>query len=232
MHTNRKPHSTPRLVVLSGRKASGKDTLAPAVMSAFGHDNPTYLSFADPLKDEVDLFIQACREAASRDEASQKIAALDGVDPMTSAERSTLVDILYDTSQDPAEHARSHSVNAVRALQYYGTEVRRTADPNYWVEKARTSARKALARGSACVFTDARFPNEVTGLKQEGAFTIRLEVSPEVQKERLLGRDGHIPTQYTLGHSSETALDGFTGFDVIVDTSHRTPEEIVDEILK
>ena len=227
MSTNRNP----RLVLLSGRKAAGKDTLAPTLMAAFGHDNPRHLSFADPLKDEVDRFIHLCRQARNHREAEHLLETLHGVDPMTGAERATIVGFLYRTSKNPREHSRSHSPDVVRALQYYGTEVRRKSDPDYWVKKAVAAAEAALSAGDSVVFTDARFPNEVTGLQSIGGFAVRLEVSPEVQLERLKQRDGYVPQEAMMTHPSETALDGFTGFDVVVDTSDGDTPRMIDEIL-
>lgn len=227
MSTNRNPD----LILLSGRKAAGKDTLAGPLMEALGNPTYTHLSFADPLKDEVDRFIHLCRQARSPREAEHLIETLSGIDPMTEAERVTLVGFLYAASAHPTEHARSHSPEVVRALQYYGTEVRRKSDPDYWVKKAVVAARATLEQGRAVIFTDARFPNEVTGLQKIGGIAVRLLVSPEVQLERLQGRDGHTPDKATLTHLSETALDEFTGFDAIVDTSDSDTSRILSEIV-
>lgn len=229
MTTNRNPYP---VVVLSGRKAAGKDTLAFPIAEALGLHAPAHLLFADPVKNDVDLFISACRGCSSVEESTCKIGEVAGVDPMTSAETSSLARILHDAAQSPAEHARSHSDAVVRALQFYGTEVRRSSDPDYWVRKACEAARRVVDAGGSAVFTDARFPNEIDGLKAAGAVTVRLEVSEDVQRQRLIGRDGYAPSVEMLSHSSETALDNYDGFDVVVDTSDSDTARIVAEVVR
>lgn len=200
---------------MSGKKGAGKDTLAPLVTDRLNANDPVHMSCADPLKDTVDDFIGAVRSSQSHDEARQ---ALLRVDPeMPSQVVDCLVETLYEAvHDDPNEHARSHSVPAVRALQYYGTDFRRKQDPDYWVKIAVQRASDEIAAGRFPYFTDARFPNEVDGLSAIGGLSVRLDVEPQEQLRRLQERDGRAPNPAELTHLSETALDDYANFDVRV----------------
>ncbi len=98
-------------------------------------------------------------------------------------------------------------------LQVLGTELMRRFDENYWVKRAIVKAQELISQGKIIVCTDARFPNEMEALKSIGCFSVRLEVSPDEQVKR--GRK-------TTHHASETALDDYKGFDLILTTEAKT----------
>lgn len=58
------------------------------------------------------------------------------------------------------------------------------------------------------VLDDVRYANEVKALKEAGWILIYLNVSPEVRKQRLIGRDG-VTQEETLSHASETEMETF-----------------------
>ena len=58
------------------------------------------------------------------------------------------------------------------------------------------------------VMDDCRFPNEHAILKELGFVGIYIDVSEEIRKERLIGRDGKAQED-TLNHKSETLIDTF-----------------------
>lgn len=89
------------------------------------------------------------------------------------------------------------------AYQLLGQSVR-GVDSGYWVR----AAVENVDWGSEFpIFTDVRTPNEVSALYDAGAPVVYLRVSPQVQRERLLGRDGSLPSDAALAHETETALD-------------------------
>lgn len=205
--------------LFSGKKGSGKDTIAPLVMSGLGipADSVQYMYFADPLKETLDEVIQALRGSASVDEAHMNL--LDVESDMPLWVRQSLIELLYERSREvPDEHARSHSAPVVAALQLYGTDFRRGQDPDYWARKAADSARVALEAGKVPCFMDARFPNEIDVMRELDAISIRLNVSAEEQWRRLSSRDDRVPNQAELTHKSEVALDDYQNFTVMVDT--------------
>ena len=89
------------------------------------------------------------------------------------------------------------------AYQLLGQAVRRV-DPGYWV---RAAVEGVDWESEFPVFTDVRMPNEVSALYDAGAPVVYLHVSSEVQRERLLARDGSLPSENALSHETETALD-------------------------
>lgn len=116
------------------------------------------------------------------------------------------------------------------AYQLLGQAVRRV-DPGYWV--------RAAVEGVDCerefpVFTDVRMPNEVEALYDAGAPVAYLRVSSEVQRERLLARDGSLPSESALAHETETALDDAVqrGAVPVVDASQGSAHQVALRALK
>ena len=117
-----------------------------------------------------------------------------------------------------------------RGLQYLGSQVRRAQDPDHWVRRAQREAVVALAGGEAFTFTDVRFPTEVHGLQTLGARVVRLSITRATQLERLRLRDGLAADPDALYHDTETALEGFDGFDEVLD-NERPLDEVVAQVL-
>ena len=89
------------------------------------------------------------------------------------------------------------------AYQLLGQSVR-GVDSGYWVR----AAVNGVDWGREFpIFTDVRTPNEVSALYDAGAPAVYLRVSPRVQRKRLMGRDGSLPSEEALHHETETALD-------------------------
>lgn len=116
------------------------------------------------------------------------------------------------------------------AYQLLGQGVR-SVDSGYWVR----AAVENIDWGSEFpIFTDVRTPNEVSALYDAGAPVVYLRVSPEVQRERLLGRDGSLPSEEALRHETETALDDAVqrGAVPVVDASHGSAHRVALRALK
>lgn len=116
------------------------------------------------------------------------------------------------------------------AYQLLGQGVR-SVDSGYWVR----AAVENIDWGSEFpIFTDVRTPNEVSALYDAGAPAVYLRVSPEVQRERLLGRDGSLPSEEALRHETETALDDAVqrGAVPVVDASHGSAHRVALRVLK
>jgi len=103
-----------------------------------------------------------------------------------------------------------------KMLQVHGTDVRRFSDGNYWVNKGLETARALMAEGKSVFCTDVRFTNEADGILGAGGVVIRIHISPEVQRERLLARDGSLPSPEAANHPSETQLDDYERFSLVV----------------
>lgn len=201
-------------LAVSGKLASGKDTVATLVMDELGADRREHLSWATPLKDGLDELLDEMRRAASPEEAVERIADHDiGI---IHAQR--LVYEMWSEAQEGVK-ARSRTPRVRWALQYFGTDVRRAEDPDYWVRRAVQNCVAAICEGRSVYFTDCRFPNEVEAAAMLGLYTVRLEITPEMQEARLRGRDGLGFDPSAASHPSETALDAYKHFDLIVDNN-------------
>jgi hypothetical protein len=116
------------------------------------------------------------------------------------------------------------------AYQLLGQTVR-SVDPGYWVRAAVDSVDWER---EFPIFTDVRMPNEVAALYDAGVPVVCLRVSPEVQRERLLGRDGSLPSEEALYHETETALDEAVqcGAVPVVDASQGSAHQVALSALK
>lgn len=212
-------------IAVSGKLASGKDTIAQRVMEELSQTPSVQLSWATPLKDELDSILDTLCLSTGPEEATLLICET-GV-PLPHAR--VLAERLWDEARSGAR-ARGRTPSMRWALQYLGTDVRRNIDPEYWVSRAAALAVDNLNAGRSVFYTDCRFPNEVDAAQYVGLFTIRLNVAPEVQAARLESRDGLQVDVSALTHPSEIALDDFKYFDLVVD-NNRPLEKVVDEIV-
>jgi hypothetical protein len=91
-------------------------------------------------------------------------------------------------------------------LQWWGTEIRRAADPDYWVNKLKDHIREHFYEEPTdlIVVDDMRFISELELLRELGAFCVR--INPY----------SHWTPGPNADHSSETALDGYHGWDLVV----------------
>lgn len=116
------------------------------------------------------------------------------------------------------------------AYQLLGQAVR-SVDSGYWV---RAAVNGVDWEREFPIFTDVRMPNEVAALYDAGAPVVCLRVSPEVQRERLMGRDGSLPSEEALRHETETALDEAVrcGAVPVVDASHGSAHRVALRVLE
>ena len=246
---------------LAGSMGAGKDTTAgaladllrhPSVAHVAGGRAPRRVAFADVLK----------REAYRQALAVKSILALrSGVETALDVERAIVEDealcaafmpagaplpgglvgaycqIVADTQRegdtgawDEETFIASKTPAKRVAYQLLGQAVRRM-DPGYWVRAAVDS----VDWGSEFpIFTDVRMPNEVAALYDAGAPVVCLRVSPQVQRERLLARDGSMPSESALTHETETALDEAVqcGAVPVVDASQGSAHQVALRALK
>ena len=207
--------TSPRLVV-SGRLAGGKDTVAEAVMRSLGCDDAVRVSFATALRAEVDALINGVRSEGAH-EAISAVSRIGGVS--ADKARPTAELICKALSADPDVHSYIRTREIRLALQEWGTDVRRAADDEYWVKQAMHQVVENLAEQRPVYVTDARFPNEVAAARNLGFLAVRLEVDLPVRAARLKARDGLDIDPAAENHPSERELEEYTGFDLWVDNS-------------
>lgn len=246
---------------LAGSMGSGKDTTGeaiadvlrrPSVAHVAGGRAARRVAFADVLK----------REAYRQALAVKSILALRrGVESALDVERAIVEDealcwafmpagaplpgglvglycqIVADAEREGDDGAWDEDVfisvktPAKRvAYQLLGQTVR-SVDPGYWV---RAAVEGVDWEREFPIFTDVRMPNEVAALYDAGAPVVCLRVSPEVQRERLLTRDGSLPSADALAHETETALDEAVqcGAVPVVDASQGSAHQVALRALK
>lgn len=246
---------------LAGPMGAGKDTTADALADVLRHPSVAHVAgghaarrvaFADVLK----------REAYRQALAVKSILALrSGVESALDVERAIVEDealcwafmpagaplpgglvslycqIVADAEREGDTGAWDEDAFiAVKtpakrvAYQLLGQTVR-SVDPGYWV---RAAVEGVDWEREFPVFADVRMPNEVEALYDAGAPVVYLRVSPEVQRERLLTRDGSLPSADALAHETETALDEAVqcGAVPVVDASQGSAHRVALRALK
>lgn len=246
---------------LAGSMGSGKDTTAAALADLLRHPSVAHVAggraarrvaFADVLK----------REAYRQALAVKSILTLrSGVRSALDVERAIVEDAalcesfmpagaplpgglvgLYcqivadaeregDTGAWDEETFIAVKTPAKRvAYQLLGQTVR-SVDSGYWV---RAAVNGVDWEREFPIFTDVRMPNEVAALYDAGVPVVCLRVSPQVQCERLMGRDGALPSEEALHHETETALDEAVqcGAVPVVDASQGSTHQAALHALK
>ena len=91
-------------------------------------------------------------------------------------------------------------------LQYFGTDICRKIYSEIWTNRTITDIKNE--ESDFAVISDARFENEIKAVQAAGGKVIRLTRG-----------------ETTDGHSSETDLDNFDGYDAVIDTANLSIEE-------
>lgn len=200
-------------VGISGKIGAGKDYLAGKLIEELAKRglNSTHASFAFPLKNELNRIMRDIVAGVGVEDLATKYSI-----PL--AQMQTIYGyIAHELVDNPWMDAYDRTPGIRSALQYLGTEVRRAVDTDYWVRLFHENvAEDDREQAFATFATDARFPNEADSIREVGGLMIRLDVPAEIILNRALNRDGIQYTQEQLNHPSETALDDYPAFDLIV----------------
>lgn len=219
----------PILIATSGKQGSGKDSVTAKVLESLGAKENYHLLFSAVLKDEAQEILNDLRSSNNREEAIKKVMLHNVGMP----EAEQVIEYAYEGARLEQEVTTRDRTNWVRLmLQYWGMEVRRNQDIDYWLKKGILLAAEAIANEEDIFITDIRFPNEVDRLQTIGFTIARLDVTPETQSKRLSGRDGILTIDpKSLTHSSETALDDYKGFNIRLNNDEGTLEETVSNLV-
>ena len=246
---------------LAGPMGAGKDTTATAIADVLRHPSMAYIAggravrrvaFADVLKREayrqaltVKSILTLCQVTGCALDVERVVfgnealcgAFMPAGAPIPGGLIGVYCQIFADALREGDTDAWDEDVfisvktPAKRvAYQLLGQAVRRV-DPGYWV---RAAVEGVDWEREFPVFTDVRMPNEVEALYDAGAPVAYLRVSSEVQRERLLARDGSLPSESALAHETETALDEAVqcGAVVSVDASQGSAHLVALRVLE
>lgn len=216
----------------SGKICSGKDSVAQSTFEDFlPFSEVERDSFGADLKEELNQLIRFCARTIHSKSTVELLAFSHEMQASPEAIAHTLSFIEAEVAQGLLRRASDRTAGSRRALQHWGTQVRRAQDPNYWVKKPLARTLERAARGVSSCFTDTRFISEAESILAIGAPLIRLDVSPEEQSRRLAARDGLQLSEDSRNHQSETELDDYERFSFRIDTDgYATPQQVAREI--
>lgn len=100
----------------------------------------------------------------------------------------------------PDAPSKKMTVRAI--LQWWGTDVRRAEQEDYWVIKGLEKIINLFNQGFNVIVDDIRFPDELAMISDSGGKNVRINAYPEYE-----------PNPATKDHPSETALDNLSGND-------------------
>jgi hypothetical protein len=208
----------------SGAQGSGKDSVCPAVFQKIGIEDGVQCRVAHAIRAEMSQILQIIEASASVEMATKNVANILHVNEETAGLYTSL---FFESTRNP-EHGINvyeRSERMRRALQWHGAEGR--ADmPNYWVKKTYQAVIPTLAEGRSVYLTDGRFPGEVDAGRTCAVLCVRLWVPEHIRVQRILQRDGIVPSEQTLRHPGETVLDGYWGLDAEVDNTRGLDETV------
>jgi hypothetical protein len=184
-----------RVILLSGKKQSGKNTVADMIRAMLGEFHVVNVAFADPLKD-------MCKDAF-RPLITTLNHEFEALHARIEAHGSALDKNMPRLAGGHPYMTRDHNWyenknNITRLiLQIVGTDVVRRIQPHYWIEQtiAKIAEHK---RHSWATVSDWRFPNEFELVDKAFPHAVSVRVVNNRKDDR---SDTHI---------SETALDDFT----------------------
>lgn len=205
------------MLAVSGRLASGKDTIAALAMEGLGYADAQRLSVGKNICAEGDQVVAAIRAAEGNHRQAATLASQSLGIPPIAAERA--VDLLWEATVENGLETTLVRHPAVRpALEFIGS-VRRQQDSLYWIKPVMRAAVHAAVEGRSCYLTDVRTPEEVVWAKRLGFVMVRIDITTETQRRRLAQRDGSPWKASLVSSPLERALDDSTAFDLRVDNN-------------
>ena len=194
-------------IVIAGKMGYGKDYVGNLIKNNFS--NIEKISFADALKEEVEHIINLTRNNSSLEHIAYEMnVSKDEIKPLYIAM------IAFKDINELTVKKKNSTIRFM--LQYWGTDVRRKNNENYWVQKTVDKILEINKLGNVALITDGRFPNELKGVFKLNGITIQLDISKEKQIENLLNRDGILPNKEAFNHPSETSYLEYKDFDLIL----------------
>lgn len=232
------------LVGISGKMGSGKDTVASLLAERLYKRGGRVVirSFADSLKDEVARLVADAIISQSKQDFCDSVTSWSRI---SSTQAQELLKVLHPLVVSLLEQrVEANEVTAellyrnpadkplVReVLKLWGNDVRRAQNPDYWVDMTAKYVKEQRVMDVSCIIPDVRRQNEAGFIKDAGGLLVRLNVSEKEQRRRLLSRDNKLSDRSAFTHITETDLDDYNRFDLILDTDSMSPEEVADAIM-
>ena len=203
----------------AGKAATGKTTAAKH-MAPLLDKECTIVPMAMVLRDEVEAFLRSI----GADESVPLVYGCqdDKVRVFYVNEQLALAhcpkwSCFVSDHQDIQDRPGQTAVTVRRILQWWGTEYRRSQDPDYWTKAWGRKIEQLNLEHMHVLIDDVRFMNELRVIKEHGGLIVKIERP---------GFDG------ANNHASETSLDEYHDWDDVLlnDGSLEEFEEKVEQL--
>ena len=194
------------LYAMSGKMGTGKDTIGDKIyeiLNKKGFKQIKKVSYSTSIKKEIQDIIDFYKKTNNIKNTAKQFNA-------NPKDITKLLQLLNNNN------IYERSVESRLAIQFWGTDVRRKQNKDYWVNKLVELVINYLNENISVFVSDVRFPNEASSITDIGGKIIRLEVPDNIRIQRIVDRDNLTPTHEQLNHASETLLDNYK-FDKIFD---------------
>lgn len=165
----------PLIIGLSGKSGCGKSATASALQKLLP-GIVVRMSFADTLKEEVSRIFKFPLEWCYTNKNGYLLCTFER----------------YAAGMP-------HALTVRKLLQWYGTDVMRSRDPEYWVDAMRRKLKETNAH--YVIIDDVRFPNEARMVGECGGILVRLNHFKQLM--------------FLSNHESETALDDYSSWNMV-----------------
>lgn len=211
------------LIGISAKKQCGKDTVCTIIEAIDAYYNTRF----EP-SNSLHEFVNQCLFEGRLSSLStfRNIVTTWNRESFAKRLRSCLYTITGDDRIFALDDETKNSLSTIKdaegnyytirqLLQKFGTEVGRNISPNLWVDALMNDYIKAKSGGyeEDWIVTDVRFENEAEAIRENGGILIRLNRN----------------TGFNDQHSSETALDNYKNFDLVID-NNGTIDELIDKV--
>lgn len=192
-------------IAFSGKMTAGKTISADFLVKYHGFKK---IRFANPIYEIMDLYLKVYDTEDVTTFHEEISSLLNFVFPIGTKEyeqafQNLAID-LYEEYLPIGKTIKFKDPNFRTMLQKIGTEKMRSIDPDVWVKFMAKTIEQNIDEN--LVIDDVRFLNEVQILKDYDFLLIRLALTPNKQKERLLRLYGTYD-EASLTHVSETQID-------------------------
>lgn len=188
------------IIGFAGKAATGKTTAAHHIAPLLDKEAKV-IPMAMVLRDEVEAFLRAVGADESvplvYGDQDDKVRVFY-VDEQRAMAQCPKWDHFIAAHREIQDRPGQTAVTVRRILQWWGTEYRRAADPDYWTKAWSRKVEQLDLAHIHVLVDDVRFINELTAIKAHGGLIIKIE------------RPGFAGAN---NHTSETSLDDYTGWD-------------------
>lgn len=215
------------LIVLSGKMAAGKSTIAKIFKEKY---NYKILSISTPIRNLVKTMIEKPEKVYAVLENYLVQEKKEKVKKITEELQKHFEENYKEEKWKKNENGEYNKTQAFRSLmQYTATKIRTEYTEDIWTRIVAKMAVEMTADGSKVIIDDLRLKEEKRILESVGFVSVRINISKEEQEERIKKLYGELKKE-VLEHKTEIDLDD-AYFDYVID-AEQSLEEIEETVKK